>query len=80
MVRSLGEEDVSTFRRSRPLQIEKNVATLEETVGDYRIVVTIERLNSATISEDEAERALTKAKPQIYQIEQYGFGAWPQRG
>lgn len=57
-----------------PMQIEKNIATLEENIGEYRILVTIERRNATTISEDEAERALTKAKPQIFQVERYRFG------
>jgi len=56
------------------MRIEKNIATLEENIGEYRILITIERPNAATISEDEAERALTKAKPQIFQIEQHRFG------
>jgi hypothetical protein len=62
------------FRRSKPMQIERNIAKLEENIGEYRIVVTVERQNAATISEDEAERALTKAELQIFQIERYRFG------
>jgi hypothetical protein len=56
------------------MQVEKNVATLEENIGEYRILITIERRSAATISEDEAERALTKAKRQIFQIEKHRFG------
>lgn len=63
------------FRRSKPFQIEKNIATLEENIGEYRILITIERRNAATISEDEAERALTNAKPHIFQIEKYRLGS-----
>ena len=53
------------FGAQPPLHIDKNVATVERIDGDYRIVVIIERRNSTTISEEEAEIAWTKAAPML---------------
>jgi hypothetical protein len=42
------------------MQIEKNVAKVDHTVGDYRIVVTVEHLNAADIKQEDAEIVLTQ--------------------
>lgn len=47
------------------LHIDKNVASVEHIDGDYRILVLIERRNSTTISEEEAELVWTKAAPML---------------
>jgi len=41
------------------MQIENNVATIEHTTGDYRIVVTVEHLNAPDIKQEDAEIVLT---------------------
>lgn len=62
------------FARRRPMQIEKNVALLEHDEGDYHVVVRIEHRRNDVISEDEAERILTKAAPSLLQIQRVRFG------
>jgi hypothetical protein len=43
----------------RAMQIEKNVARIEHNSGDYRIIVTVEHREAATITQDEAQMLLT---------------------
>jgi hypothetical protein len=47
------------FGSAKPMQIEQNVAKIEHTAGDYRIVVTVEHLNAAAIKQEDAEIVLT---------------------
>ena len=50
----------NVFGSAKPMQIEKNVAKIEHTAGDYRIVVTVEHLNAADIKQEDAEIVLTQ--------------------
>jgi len=47
------------FGSAKPMQIKKNVAKIEHTAGDYRIVVTVEHLNAADIKQEDARIVLT---------------------
>jgi len=47
------------FGSAKPMQIERNVARIEHTADDYRIVVTVEHLNAAEIKQEDAEIVLT---------------------
>jgi hypothetical protein len=47
------------FGSAKLMQIENNVATIEHTTGDYRIVVTVEHLNAPDIKQEDAEIVLT---------------------
>jgi hypothetical protein len=44
----------------KPIQIEKNVATIDKTFGLYRIVVSVEKLHAEAITKEEAEITLTQ--------------------
>jgi hypothetical protein len=55
------------------MQIEKNVATIEHTTGDYRIVITVEHLNAADIRQEDAAIVLTKNVPLLFS-ERHRYG------
>ncbi len=48
------------------MQIEKNVARVEHTSDDCRIVVTVERRHAAAITQEEAEILLTREWPLLF--------------
>ena len=50
----------------KPMQIEKNVAKIEDNSDDYRSVVTVEHRTADTITQEEAEIVLTKRFPLLY--------------
>ena len=61
------------FGSAKPMQIEKNVAKIEHTAGDYRIVVTVEHLNAADIKQEDAEIVLTNNMLLLFsQRQRYG--------
>jgi hypothetical protein len=62
------------FGQNTPMQIEKNVATIQRDADDYRIVVTVERRGSEAITQQEAERVLTKIVPLLFR-QRITFGA-----
>ena len=50
----------------KTMQIEKNVATIEQNSDDYRIVVTVEHRHADAITQEEAEILLTKEWPFLF--------------
>jgi hypothetical protein len=62
------------FRRQNPMLVQNNVAAIEVNVDGYRVTVTIQRHDATAITEDEAERALTKAGPLILAFQTARFG------
>jgi len=56
--------------------VQNNVAAIEVDVDGYRVTVTIQRHDATAITEDEAERALTKAGPLILAFQTARFGGY----
>ena len=57
------------------MHINNDVATLEvNSVPGYRITVAIQREDGEVIANDEAERALTQAKGEIFQVQSWQLG------
>jgi hypothetical protein len=59
---------------NRPMQIEKNIARIEDNSGGFTIVVTVERRGTVTITQEEAEILLTQEFPFLFtQRKRYGL-------
>jgi hypothetical protein len=48
------------------MQIAKNIAKIEQQESEYRVVVTVERLNGEKITREGAEIVLTRVMPTLF--------------